>query len=217
MKTTHHSPVKFPLSFYGGFLSFYGDLYVSSTHTNNKIPNVSVKMENPTTLLFLIPFTSRTNELLWTQMSVQEFAPSSTVMDLLERTGRGSPRWSHYNFPLKEELRPRLNQEPVSDPNQKLRMGDVVELSPSIPDETLTEYREEIQRMYDRGLSLSSPDGRHRWLSFCQCSTPNLKSIDSNVHTCVIKMYELYSYWLRSEWNLMGEGRCIKYCLQYIM
>jgi len=92
-------------------------------------------------------------------MSVQEFAPNSTVTDLLERVGRGSPRWSPY-FPLKEELRPRLNHEPVNDPNQRLRMGDVVELSPDIPDKSLTGYREEIQRMYERGQSLSSWGGR---------------------------------------------------------
>lgn len=96
------------------------------------------------------------------KMSVQEFAPNSTVMNLLERVGRGSPRWSRDSFPLNEELRPRLNHEPVNDLNQKLRMGDVVELSPAIPDESLTGYREEIQRMYDRGLSVSTRGGRQR-------------------------------------------------------
>lgn len=38
----------------------------------------------------------------------------------------------------------------------KLKMGDVVELTPAIPDKSLTEYREEIQRMYDRGLTVST-------------------------------------------------------------
>lgn len=90
------------------------------------------------------------------QMSVQEFSANSTVMDLLERAGRGSTRWTPYGFPVKEELRPRLNREPVSDPSCMLKMGDVVELTPTIPDKSLTVYREEIQRMYDRGLSLSS-------------------------------------------------------------
>ncbi|XP_058108607.1 probable GTP diphosphokinase RSH2, chloroplastic isoform X2 [Magnolia sinica] len=90
------------------------------------------------------------------KMSVQEFPENSTMMDLLERVGRGSSRWSPYRFPVKEELRPRLNHEPVSDPAQKLKMGDVVELTPAIPDKSLTEYREEIQRMYDRGLTVSS-------------------------------------------------------------
>lgn len=89
-------------------------------------------------------------------MSVQEFPADSTMMDLLERTGRGSSRWSPYGFPLKEELRPRLNHEPVGDPRCKLKMGDVVELTPAIPDKSLTEYREEIQRMYERGLGVSS-------------------------------------------------------------
>ncbi|XP_060205999.1 probable GTP diphosphokinase RSH2, chloroplastic [Lycium barbarum] len=87
------------------------------------------------------------------KMSVQEFPSNSTVKDLLERAGRGSSRWTPYGFPVKEELRPRMNHEPVSDPNCKLRMGDVVELTPAIPHKSLVEYREEIQRMYDRGVS----------------------------------------------------------------
>lgn len=91
------------------------------------------------------------------QMSVQEFPSNSTVADLLERAGRGSTRWSPYNFPSKEELRPRLNHQPVNDPNQLLKMGDVVELTPAIPDKSLTEYREEIQRMYEHGLASAGP------------------------------------------------------------
>ncbi|KAB2613079.1 GTP diphosphokinase RSH2 [Pyrus ussuriensis x Pyrus communis] len=90
------------------------------------------------------------------KMSVQEFPANSTVMNLLEKAGRGSLRWTPYGFPLKEELRPRLNRAPVNDPTCKLQMGDVVELTPAIPDKSLTEYREEIQRMYDRGTSVSS-------------------------------------------------------------
>ncbi|GAV79753.1 LOW QUALITY PROTEIN: RelA_SpoT domain-containing protein/HD_4 domain-containing protein, partial [Cephalotus follicularis] len=90
------------------------------------------------------------------KMSVQEFPANSSLMDLLERAGRGSSRWSPYGFPVKAELRPRLNHVPVSDPACKLKMGDLVELSPAIPDKSLTEYREEIQRMYDRGLPISS-------------------------------------------------------------
>lgn len=90
------------------------------------------------------------------KMSVQEFRANSTVMDLLERAGRASSRLTTYRFPLKEELRPRLNHKPVTDPNCKLKMGDVVELTPAIPDKSLTEYREEIQRMYDRGLTAAA-------------------------------------------------------------
>ncbi|KAF3958646.1 hypothetical protein CMV_016473 [Castanea mollissima] len=90
------------------------------------------------------------------KMSVQEFPANSTIMDLLERSGRGSSRWTPNGFPLKEELRPRLNHQPVNDPMCKLKMGDVLELTPAIPDKSLTEYREEIQRMYDRGLTVSS-------------------------------------------------------------
>ncbi|OVA03799.1 HD/PDEase domain [Macleaya cordata] len=94
------------------------------------------------------------------KMSVQEFPASSTVMDLLIRVGRGSLRWSSpYRFPVKEELRPRLNREPVDDLTLKLKMGDVVELTPTIPDKSLTEYREEIQRMYDQGRLAVSGSG----------------------------------------------------------
>ncbi|XP_047960144.1 probable GTP diphosphokinase RSH2, chloroplastic [Salvia hispanica] len=87
------------------------------------------------------------------KMSVQEFPANSSVMDLLETAGRGSSRWMSYRFPVKEELRPRLNHKPVSDPSCKLKMGDVVELTPAIPDKSLVEYREEIQRMYNRGAT----------------------------------------------------------------
>ncbi|XVF86904.1 hypothetical protein PTKIN_Ptkin18bG0078400 [Pterospermum kingtungense] len=90
------------------------------------------------------------------KMSVQEFPANSTLMDLMERAGRGNSRWSPYGFPVKEELRQRLNYKPVSDPTCRLKMGDVVELTPAIPDKSLTEYREEIQRMYNRGLPVSS-------------------------------------------------------------
>ncbi|CAK7356518.1 unnamed protein product [Dovyalis caffra] len=90
------------------------------------------------------------------KMSVQEFSSNSTVMDLLERAGRVSSRSSPYGFPVKEELRPRLNHRPVCDVACKLKMGDVVELTPAIPDKSLSDYREEIQRMYERGSATAS-------------------------------------------------------------
>ncbi|KAM0952509.1 putative GTP diphosphokinase [Dioscorea sansibarensis] len=96
------------------------------------------------------------------RMSVQEFPVDSTVMDLLERVGQGSSRLGPYSFPVKEELRPRLNNNIVSDPKMKLRMGDVVELTPAIPNKSLTQYREEIKRMYDRGLAVPSDGGWRR-------------------------------------------------------
>uniref|UniRef100_A0A7N0TZY1 GTP diphosphokinase n=1 Tax=Kalanchoe fedtschenkoi TaxID=63787 RepID=A0A7N0TZY1_KALFE len=89
------------------------------------------------------------------KMSVQELPANSTMMDLLERAGGGSSKWLHYGIPAKEELRPRLNRHPVTDPSCKLKMGDLVELSPAISDKSLTEYREEIQRMYNHGLAVS--------------------------------------------------------------
>jgi GTP pyrophosphokinase len=105
------------------------------------------------------------------QMSVQEFPANSTIIDLLERSGRGSSRWALYGFPLKEELRPRLNHQPVSDPTCKLKMGDVVELTPAISDKSLTEYREEIQRMYNRELTVQHRT-RHQQYGWMEKLTP---------------------------------------------
>ncbi|KZV50080.1 hypothetical protein F511_21650 [Dorcoceras hygrometricum] len=90
------------------------------------------------------------------KMSVQEFPTNSSVMDVLVTAGRDSSRRTSYGFPVKEELRPRLNYAPVSNPMSKLKMGDVVELTPAIPDKSLTVYREEIKRMYDNGVAISS-------------------------------------------------------------
>lgn len=89
-------------------------------------------------------------------MSVQELPANSTIMDLFQKVGGGgSSKWLHYGIPVKEELRPRLNGEPVTDRTCKLKMGDFVELSPAISDKSLTEYREEIQRMYNHGHGLA--------------------------------------------------------------
>ncbi|KAH7858254.1 hypothetical protein Vadar_021770 [Vaccinium darrowii] len=86
------------------------------------------------------------------KMSVQEFPANSTILELMERASQG--RWSPYRFPVKQELRPRLNGEPVSDPSCELNMGDVVELTAAMPDKSLAECREEIQRIYDRDLTV---------------------------------------------------------------
>ncbi|KAK9099524.1 hypothetical protein Syun_026569 [Stephania yunnanensis] len=93
------------------------------------------------------------------KMSVEEFPPNSKLTDLLDRVGHGSSRWSQYRFPVKEELRPRINHEPVNDLSCKLKMGDVVQLTPALPDKSLTRYREEIQRMYERGLTVHGAAG----------------------------------------------------------
>lgn len=88
-------------------------------------------------------------------MSVHEFPANSTVNDLLERVGEARSIWSTYCFEIKEELRPRVNNQPVSDPNQKLNMGDMIELTPKLPHKSLPEYRGEMQRMYDGNLMTS--------------------------------------------------------------
>lgn len=97
--------------------------------------------------------------MFW-QMSVRELPAHSTAMDLLKSsgsTGACSKRWNqHGDFPVKEEMRPRLNRQPLADPTRKLRMGDMVELNPTLPDRALTEYREEIRRMYDKGVAAAT-------------------------------------------------------------
>lgn len=100
--------------------------------------------------------------ILALQMSVQELPANSSMMDLLKTIRGGSCRWSSYAFPVKEELRPRLNHEPVINPTCTLKMGDVVDLTPALPDKSLTVYREEIQRMYDKGLTISSTVSSYR-------------------------------------------------------
>lgn len=50
-------------------------------------------------------------------------------------------RKSINGFPLREELRPRLNRRLIGDPTTcKLRMEDVAELTPALLDKSLTEY-----------------------------------------------------------------------------
>ncbi|XP_071731954.1 probable GTP diphosphokinase RSH2, chloroplastic [Rutidosis leptorrhynchoides] len=98
------------------------------------------------------------------KMSVQEFPANSSVKDLVARSGQGSSRWSPYGFSLKQELMPKLNNEPVRDFSCKLRMGDVIELSPKIPDKSLVEYREEIQRMYESGVPVTSGQTASKWV-----------------------------------------------------
>ncbi|KAI3727357.1 hypothetical protein L1987_67171 [Smallanthus sonchifolius] len=90
------------------------------------------------------------------KMSVQEFPANSTLKDIVAVAGQRSCRWSPYGFSVKHELMPKVNHEAVNDFNCKLKMGDVVELIPKIPDKSLTEYREEIQRMYEIGVPVTS-------------------------------------------------------------
>ena len=41
--------------------------------------------------------------------------------------------FTSYGLSIQEELRPRVNQKIVSGPFQKMKMGDLVELTLSIP------------------------------------------------------------------------------------
>ncbi|XP_042468654.1 probable GTP diphosphokinase RSH3, chloroplastic [Zingiber officinale] len=93
------------------------------------------------------------------KMSVLEFPADSTLLDLMVRIGDGGSRGSPCSFPMKFDLRPRVNHEPMSYLTQKLKMGDVVELRPTLPNKSLSKYREEIQRMYEQEPTHSSRRG----------------------------------------------------------
>ncbi|KAG6517721.1 probable GTP diphosphokinase RSH3, chloroplastic [Zingiber officinale] len=93
------------------------------------------------------------------KMSVLEFPAESTLLDLMVRIGDGGSRGSPCSFPMKFDLRPRVNHEPMSYLTQKLKMGDVVELRPTLPNKSLSKYREEIQRMYEQEPTHSSRRG----------------------------------------------------------
>ncbi|KAI4387348.1 hypothetical protein MLD38_005187 [Melastoma candidum] len=67
-----------------------------------------------------------------------------------------------YRYPFKEEPRVRLNHEPVLEPTCKLKMGDIVEFTPALPNKSLVECREEIQRMYDCGAAVSGSRSRSK-------------------------------------------------------
>ncbi|GKB02496.1 putative reverse transcriptase domain-containing protein, partial [Tanacetum coccineum] len=72
-------------------------------------------------------------------MPVLESPANATVKDVLDRVGEGSYSWSPYGFSVKQELIAKLNHEVVSDPIDKLGIGDVLELTPKIPDKSLIE------------------------------------------------------------------------------
>lgn len=82
------------------------------------------------------------------KMTVQEQPPNITVKQLLDEL--------NYEAPIKEELRPRVNQKTVSNLNQKLKMGDLVELTPSISDTSLIEYREKMRRLYKKSSQITT-------------------------------------------------------------
>lgn len=90
-------------------------------------------------------------------MIVQELPGNSTVADLLERTSNEDALVATVGG-FWEEARPKVNHKEVEDIQLKLKMGDLVELLPSVPGKSLNEYREKLRRMFD------------------DCSTQDLKS-----------------------------------------
>eukprot|EP00250_Pteridium_aquilinum_P011200 c198_g1_i1 orf=267-2537(-) len=82
------------------------------------------------------------------KMMVQELPGNSTVADLLERTTREDALVATVGG-FWEEARPKVNRKDVDNIQQKLKMGDLVELLPCVPGKSLNEYREKLRRMYD--------------------------------------------------------------------
>ena len=73
-------------------------------------------------------------------MTVQELPPNSIVKDLLDIITYGSSPFTSNGLLIQEELRPIVNHKIVSDPCQKMEVGDLVELTLSIPHTFLIEY-----------------------------------------------------------------------------
>ncbi|MCO5606920.1 hypothetical protein L7F22_061111 [Adiantum nelumboides] len=82
------------------------------------------------------------------EMMVQELPGDSAVADLLERTTKEDALVATMGG-LWEEARPKVNHKEVEDLHQKLKMGDLVELQPSVSGKCLNEYREKLRRMFE--------------------------------------------------------------------
>lgn len=80
---------------------------------------------------------------------VQELLGNSTVADLLERTSKEDDALVVTVGGFWEAARPKVNHKEVDDFQQKLKMGDLVELQPCMPGKSLNEYRDKLRRMYD--------------------------------------------------------------------
>ncbi|KAJ8774259.1 hypothetical protein K2173_009690 [Erythroxylum novogranatense] len=70
------------------------------------------------------------------------FVPPNSMVRLMDLLARGKlRRGSRHGLPWKQPSRPKLNDEAVNDARCRLKMGDVVEPTPTIP----------IQRTYNKG------------------------------------------------------------------
>lgn len=92
------------------------------------------------------------------KMVVQELPAGSTVADLLHKRCIEDSFVATGGVGFCEELGPRVNHKVVEDIQQILRMGDLVEMTPLIPNTSLVEYRNKIKRMYGDTVP---QDGRH--------------------------------------------------------
>lgn len=82
------------------------------------------------------------------KMMVQELPGNSSVADLLERTSKEDALVATVGG-FWEEARPKVNHKEIEDIQQKLQMGDLVELQPSVPGKSLNEFREKLRRMFN--------------------------------------------------------------------
>ena len=71
------------------------------------------------------------------------------MKDLLDKIVYGSSPFTSYGLPI-EEPRPIVNDKTVCNHGKKLEMGDLIELTTSIPHMSLTEYMKEISRLFGK-------------------------------------------------------------------
>eukprot|EP00250_Pteridium_aquilinum_P007630 c17304_g1_i1 orf=230-2401(-) len=82
------------------------------------------------------------------KMVVQELSGGSTVADLLHKRSTEDSFAATCGVAFCEELRPRVNYKMVDDIQQILKMGDLVEMTPLIPNDSLIEYRNRLKRIF---------------------------------------------------------------------
>ncbi|MCO5587304.1 hypothetical protein L7F22_041252 [Adiantum nelumboides] len=82
------------------------------------------------------------------KMIVQELPGGSTVADLLQRRATEDSFAATCGMAFYEELRPKVNHKVIDSIQQVLKMGDLVEMTSSIPNKSLIEYRNTIKRMF---------------------------------------------------------------------
>lgn len=83
------------------------------------------------------------------KMTVQEMPGGSTIADLLQRSANEGSLVATPGIGFGEELRPKVNHKVIKDINQRLKMGDLIDMTPCIQRKCLNEYREQLKRLFE--------------------------------------------------------------------